>query len=151
MNHLVSYPQPLKDAQVLFSLMASGWVGEQMGKRQEKNIVQTISQKTMSCRKLITWLGFRCATSWCNLDMTFDLVIVTLTFKISSGLYLRKVRCRMLRPGRDIGWGCRCPISWFDLDLTFDLAVVPLILKILSGLCLRNHKVGTLIAWGGCR
>ena len=35
----------------------------------------------------------RCATSWYNLDMTFDLAVVTLTYKILSRLYLgsRKV------------------------------------------------------------
>ena len=35
----------------------------------------------------------RCAVSWSDLDLTFDLAIVTLTFKILSRLYLgnRKV------------------------------------------------------------
>ena len=35
--------------------------------------------------------GCRCATSWSDLDLTFDLVVVT--YKILSGLYLgnRKV------------------------------------------------------------
>ena len=38
-------------------------------------------------------LGCRCATSWCDLDLTFDLAVVTLTYKILFGLYLgiRKV------------------------------------------------------------
>ena len=31
----------------------------------------------------------RCAISWCDLDLTFDLALVTLTCKILSGLYLR--------------------------------------------------------------
>ena len=35
----------------------------------------------------IGW-GCRCETSWCDLDLTFDLAIVTLTFKILSRLYL---------------------------------------------------------------
>ena len=60
------------------------------------------------CRKLIlhrdiAW-GCRCATSWCHLDLTFDLAMVTfslkilfltldlavvpLIFKILSGLYV---------------------------------------------------------------
>ena len=30
--------------------------------------------------------GSRCATSWCDLDLNFDLAIVTLTYKILSGL-----------------------------------------------------------------
>ena len=37
--------------------------------------------------------GCRCAMSLCDLDLTFDLAVVTLTNKILSGLYLgnRKV------------------------------------------------------------
>ena len=31
----------------------------------------------------------RSAASWCNLDLTYDLAVVTLTSKILSGLYLR--------------------------------------------------------------
>ena len=30
----------------------------------------------------------RCATSWCDLDLTFGFAVVTLTYKILSGLYL---------------------------------------------------------------
>ena len=33
--------------------------------------------------------GCRCATSWCDLDLTFDPAVVTLNLKILSGLYLR--------------------------------------------------------------
>ena len=32
--------------------------------------------------------GCRCPMSWCDLDFTFDLAVVTLTYKILSGLYL---------------------------------------------------------------
>ena len=32
--------------------------------------------------------GCRCATLWCDLDSTFDLVIVTMSFKILSGIFL---------------------------------------------------------------
>ena len=37
--------------------------------------------------------GCRCATSWSDLDLTFDLAVVTSSLKILSGLYLgnRKV------------------------------------------------------------
>ena len=46
----------------------------------------------MRCRKLILskeiGKGCRCAVSWCDLDLTFYLVVVTLTYKILSGLYL---------------------------------------------------------------
>ena len=32
----------------------------------------------------------RCANSWCDLDLTFDLAMMTITFKILSQLYPRK-------------------------------------------------------------
>ena len=32
--------------------------------------------------------GYRCAKSWYDLDLTFDLTVVTLTFNILTGLYL---------------------------------------------------------------
>ena len=32
-----------------------------------------------------------CATSWCDLDLTFDLAVVTLTYKILFRLYLRNL------------------------------------------------------------
>ena len=34
--------------------------------------------------------GCRYATSWCDLDLTFDLAVMTLSYKILSRLYLRK-------------------------------------------------------------
>ena len=44
------------------------------------------------CRKLIlgrdAGLGCRCATAWSDVDLIFDLAVVTLTYKILSGLYL---------------------------------------------------------------
>ena len=48
--------------------------------------------ETVRCKKLILgrdigW-GRRCAASWCDLDLTFDLAIVTMSFKILSGLFL---------------------------------------------------------------
>ena len=36
--------------------------------------------------------GCRCAMSWCDLDLTFNLVVVTLTYKILSGLYLENFK-----------------------------------------------------------
>ena len=33
--------------------------------------------------------GCKCATSWCDLDLIFDLAVMTLTFKILSSLFLR--------------------------------------------------------------
>ena len=41
-------------------------------------------------------MGCRCAALWCDLDLTFDLAVVTLTYKILSGLYLGNRRCRKL-------------------------------------------------------
>ena len=46
--------------------------------------------------------------SWCDLDLTFDLAVVTLTYKILSELYLanRKVlSCGKLILGKDICLG----------------------------------------------
>ena len=42
--------------------------------------------------------GYRCATSWSDLDLTFDLAIVTLTYKNLSRLFFG----RKLVLGRDI-------------------------------------------------
>ena len=58
---------------------------------REKVCLGYISE-TVRCMKLILgrdigW-GCRCAMSWCDLDLTFDLAIVTLNLKILSGLYL---------------------------------------------------------------
>ena len=36
--------------------------------------------------------GCRCATSWSDLDLTFDLAVVTLTYKMLPGLYLGKCK-----------------------------------------------------------
>ena len=33
-------------------------------------------------------MGCRCATLWCDLDLTYDLAAVTLSLKILSGIYL---------------------------------------------------------------
>ena len=40
-------------------------------------------------------MGCRCALSWCDLDLTCNLAVVTLMYKILS---------RTLILGRDIGW-----------------------------------------------
>ena len=86
---------------------------------------------TKRCWKLILgtrdiiW-GSRCVASWCDLDLTFDLTVVTLTFKILFGQFLG---------------GFRCAILWYDLDWRFDLVVLCMSLKILSGLFLRFCQV----------
>ena len=41
--------------------------------------------------------------SWCDFDLSFDLAIVTLTYKSFLGYILETVRCRKLILGRDIG------------------------------------------------
>ena len=41
--------------------------------------------------------------SWCDLDLTFDLVVVTLTYKILSRHISETVRCRKLLLSGDIG------------------------------------------------
>ena len=38
--------------------------------------------------------GCRCATSWCDLDLIFDLAVVTLIYSILSLLYLGNCKVR---------------------------------------------------------
>ena len=57
--------------------------------------------ETVRCRKLILgrdigWV-YSCAPSWYDLDVTFDLAVVTLTFKFLSGLYLRNRKVTRLQ------------------------------------------------------
>ena len=40
--------------------------------------------------------------SWYDLDFTFDLAVVTLTYKMLSGNISGTINCRMLILGRDI-------------------------------------------------
>ena len=62
-----------------------------MGGWLEKVCPGCISE-TVRRRKLILSrdIGYecRCAMSWCDLDLTFDVAVVTLIYKILSGLYL---------------------------------------------------------------
>ena len=71
--------------------MMSRWAGIQAGGRWEKVCPGCISE-TIRYRKLILGgdigRGCRCAKSWCDLDLTFDLAAVTLSLKILSGFYL---------------------------------------------------------------
>ena len=84
------YPTVLKGCWgIVFThgVQMGGWAGG----RWEKVCPGCISE-TVRCRKLILGRilvrGCRCATSWCDLDLTFDLAVVTLIYKILSGLYL---------------------------------------------------------------
>ena len=40
--------------------------------------------------------GCRCATSWSDIDLTFDLAVVTLTYQTCLGYILKTVTCRKL-------------------------------------------------------
>ena len=56
-----------------------------------KKFVLAVSQKPLgvgSCYLVGTLARCRCAISWSDLDLTFDLVVVTLSLKILSRLYL---------------------------------------------------------------
>ena len=48
-------------------------------------------------------LGCRCAGSWCDLDLTFDLAVVTMSLKILTCYISETVRCKKFILGRDIG------------------------------------------------
>ena len=66
--------------------------------------------ETIKGRKLILSIdigwGCRFAISWCNLNLTFDLAVVTFNFKKScESSILEAIRYRMLILGREIGWG----------------------------------------------
>ena len=88
--------------------------------------------------------------SWFDLDLTFDLAIMTLTYKLFSGLYVRNSKVQEV--GTLVG-GCMCGTSYRDLDLTFDLAVVTLTYKSCSGyisetIRCRKLLLGRDIGWG---
>ena len=83
-NQYIFTPQPLRAVGVLFSPMVSGWAGRRAGG-------WAAGKSLFGLYLLVGTLvrGCRCATSWSDLDLTFDLAIVTLSLKILSGLYLR--------------------------------------------------------------
>ena len=68
-----------------------------MGGWGREKVCPSCISETVRCRKLILGRalvrGCRCAMSWCELDLTFELAAVTLNLNILSGLYLgnRKV------------------------------------------------------------
>ena len=64
--------------------MVSGWAGGQ----REIVCPGCISETVSSYLAGTLVGGCRCATSSSDLDLTFDLAIVTLSLKILSGLYL---------------------------------------------------------------
>ena len=81
--------------------MVSGWAG---GRREI--VCPGCISETVRCRKFILgrdigW-GCRCATSWSDLDLTYDLAVVTLSLKICPGYISATIRCRKLILGRNI-------------------------------------------------
>ena len=76
--------------------------------------------------------------SCCDLDLTFDLAVVTFSLKILSGYISETIRCMKLKRGRSLVRRCRCAMSWCDLVLTFDLAVVTLTYKVFLGYILET-------------
>ena len=97
--------------------MVSGWVG---GGWQEKSSPGFICQGYNIDMRYGNWLGCMYAMSWFDLHLTFDLAIVTLTFKIFSHSILETVKYRMLILGRTLVEGCRCTTLKCDLGMTFD-------------------------------
>ena len=85
------YPTALKGCRGIIFTHGVRIGGRAVGRR-EIVCLGCISE-TVRCRKFILGRdiirGCRCATSWSDLDLTFDLAVVTLTFKILSWLYLR--------------------------------------------------------------
>ena len=79
----------------------------------------------------------RCATSWDDLDFAFDLAVVTLTYKILSGVYLGNRKVQEV----DTGYGhwLRC----VDVKHHGVTLICPLTLpyNALSGLYFGNNKV----------
>ena len=71
-----------------------GWVGKCVLKRAggwRGKVCPGCISETVRCRKLILGRECRCAASWCDLDLTFDLV-VTLSLNILFELYLRNCK-----------------------------------------------------------
>ena len=81
--------------------MVSGWADERREKVCPGCISETVRGWKLILGTDIGW-GCRCATLWCDLDLTFDPAIVTLNLKILSVL-LNSVRCRRLTLGMDMG------------------------------------------------
>ena len=77
--------------------------------------------------------------SWCDLNLTFDLTVVTLTYKILSGLYLGNHKVQEV----DTWWGhCLVVVGVQHHGVTLILPLsVTMSFKILSGLFLGFHKV----------
>ena len=60
-----------------------------------------------------------CAASWCDLDLILELVVVTISFKILSGLFLGFRKVRKIDTWYSHWLGCLCVYH----DMTFTLAL----------------------------
>ena len=86
-------------------LNVSGDIYEQREKVCPCCISETVRLGLTSSSYLVGTLvrGCRCATSWCDIDLTFNLTVVTLTYKFMFGYILETISLRKLILGRDIG------------------------------------------------
>ena len=87
------------------------WMGDPAGRRWTNGWAKHQKPHLRSWTLTLggIWVGVgRCATSWCDLALIFVLAVVSLTFKILSGLYLgNHIRCKKLTLDRDISWVVR--------------------------------------------
>ena len=97
-------PITFKDYAGIVLSMASSLAGNQaMGKS-----LLAVSQNNIQCRKFILggnigcWC--KCAKSYPNLDLIFDLAIVTPEFKFFLGYILETVQSKKLILHWDFGW-----------------------------------------------
>ena len=86
------YPPACAGIDFTHSVRMGGWIG-----RQWEKVVQLLyyirNYKVLEVKlgRDIGW-GSRCATSWCDLDLTFDLAAVILSLKIFPGYISENVR-----------------------------------------------------------
>ena len=90
LGHSIFYKLRLM-ADVAYWLLAFTPQPLRLGWWREKGCPCCISETVRCSQFILGWdIGqkFRCAKSWCDLDLTFDLAVVTLSLKILYGLYL---------------------------------------------------------------
>ena len=119
-----------------------------MGECQDNNCRKFVIANLVG---IVVW-WYECATSWCDLDLTFDLGIVTFSVKSLSGRTIGNSKMYKIyncQLAIDIRLGVKCATSWCNLDVTFDLVVVTLNVKILHLQTVRCRKAihGMDISW----
>ena len=86
-------PQPFKAMQYCFQPSHTvEWLAEGSVRQEEGEILSGLYLRNYGVFEVHRWnIAWECsyATPWCDLDLTFDLVIVLLIFTILSGLYLK--------------------------------------------------------------